>query len=143
MHGGAPGSGAPIGNTNALRHGHYTAAAIARRRQLSELIRTARATLANVEEQSWLQKGVPPLNSDFVQPAVIPKRFGGPHFRDPRAPQERTRISLAGTASSKARELMKQANRPADEPQLRRRPSADHPVCWSATGPSSHGEPTQ
>jgi len=25
MHGGAAGSGAPIGNTNALRHGHYTA----------------------------------------------------------------------------------------------------------------------
>jgi glucans biosynthesis protein len=52
MHGGAPGSGAPIGNTNALRHGHYTAAAIARRRQLSELIRRARTTLANIEEQS-------------------------------------------------------------------------------------------
>jgi hypothetical protein len=52
MHGGAPGSGAPIGNTNALRHGHYTAAAIARRRQLSELIRTARAALANIEERS-------------------------------------------------------------------------------------------
>ena len=52
MHGGAAGSGAPIGNTNALRHGHYTAAAIARRRQLSELIRRARATLANLEEQS-------------------------------------------------------------------------------------------
>ena len=29
MHGGAPGSGAPLGNTNALRHGHYAAAAIA------------------------------------------------------------------------------------------------------------------
>jgi glucans biosynthesis protein len=52
MHGGASGSGAPIGNINALRHGHYTAAAIARRRQLSELIRRARATLANLEEQS-------------------------------------------------------------------------------------------
>ena len=51
MHGGAAGSGAPIGNTNALRHGHYTAQAIARRRQLSELIRTARATLAEIEER--------------------------------------------------------------------------------------------
>ena len=51
MHGGAAGSGAPIGNTNALRHGHYTAEAIARRRQLSELIRTARATLAEIEER--------------------------------------------------------------------------------------------
>jgi hypothetical protein len=51
MHGGAAGSGAPIGNTNALRPGQYTAEAIARRRQLSELIRTARTTLAEVEER--------------------------------------------------------------------------------------------
>ena len=51
MHGGAPGSGAPIGNTNALRHGRYTAEAIARRRQVSELIRTARATLADIEQR--------------------------------------------------------------------------------------------
>jgi len=42
MHGGAAGSGAPTGNTNALKHGRYTAEAIARRRQLSELIRMAR-----------------------------------------------------------------------------------------------------
>jgi len=51
MHGGAAGSGAPIGNTNALRHGRYTKHAIARRRQLSELIRTARAILADIEER--------------------------------------------------------------------------------------------
>ncbi|MGA7867663.1 MAG: hypothetical protein WCA23_27410, partial [Stellaceae bacterium] len=44
-------SGAPIGNTNALRHGHYTAEAIARRRQLSELIKMARTTLAEIEER--------------------------------------------------------------------------------------------
>jgi hypothetical protein len=49
MHGGASGSGAPIGNQNALRHGHYSAEAIARRRELSELIRTARDTLAELE----------------------------------------------------------------------------------------------
>ena len=48
MHGGAAGSGAPIGNKNALRHGHYAAEAIARRRQLSELLRTARATLTDI-----------------------------------------------------------------------------------------------
>jgi len=42
MHGGAASSGAPTGNTNALKHGRYTAEAIARRRQLSELIRMAR-----------------------------------------------------------------------------------------------------
>jgi len=45
----ASGSGAPIGNKNALRRGHYTAEAIARRRELSELIRMARDTLAELE----------------------------------------------------------------------------------------------
>jgi thioredoxin reductase len=35
----------------ALRHGHYTAEAIARRGQLSELIRATRTTLAKIEEQ--------------------------------------------------------------------------------------------
>src|SRR3954463_2485229 len=51
MHGGGTGSGAPIGNRNAFRHGRYTAEAIARRRQLSELIRATRTTLAKIEEQ--------------------------------------------------------------------------------------------
>jgi uncharacterized protein YjcR len=51
MHGGASGSGAPTGNKNALRHGHYTAEAIARRRELSELIRMTRDTLAELEER--------------------------------------------------------------------------------------------
>jgi hypothetical protein len=50
MHGGAFGSAAPIGNKNALRHGHYTAA-ISRRRGLAELIRLSRATLADLEER--------------------------------------------------------------------------------------------
>jgi glucans biosynthesis protein len=49
MHGGAPGSGAPIGNKNAIRHGRYTAEAIARRREISELIRMARDTLVELE----------------------------------------------------------------------------------------------
>ena len=51
MHGGPVGSGAPTGNTNALKHGRYTAEAIARRRQLSELIRMARVTLAELKER--------------------------------------------------------------------------------------------
>ena len=34
--------GAPKGNKNALKHGRYTAEAIARRREVAELIRTAR-----------------------------------------------------------------------------------------------------
>ena len=49
MHGGAVGSGAPVGNKNALRHGWYTAEATARRRQLSDLIRQSRAVIAQAE----------------------------------------------------------------------------------------------
>ena len=41
MHGGKS-PGAPVGNKNALRHGRYSAAAIARRRSIAELIRSAR-----------------------------------------------------------------------------------------------------
>jgi glucans biosynthesis protein len=39
MHGGALGSGAPRGNTNALKHAAYTGAAIMARRRDRELIR--------------------------------------------------------------------------------------------------------
>jgi hypothetical protein len=42
MHGG-PSPGAPKGNRNAFKHGRYTAAAIARRREIAALIRVARA----------------------------------------------------------------------------------------------------
>ena len=52
LHGGALGSGAPIGNKNALCHGHYTEEAIARRRELAELIRMARASIAELDERS-------------------------------------------------------------------------------------------
>jgi hypothetical protein len=48
MHGGAAGSGAPVGNKNAFRHGHYTEGAIAERRALAELIRLMRASLADL-----------------------------------------------------------------------------------------------
>jgi len=46
MHGGAPGSGAPPGNQNALKHGLYTREAFAERRQLSELMRQSRQLIA-------------------------------------------------------------------------------------------------
>jgi len=38
MHGGAPGSGAPVGNRNALRHGLYSAQAIAARGVIRALL---------------------------------------------------------------------------------------------------------
>jgi uncharacterized protein YjcR len=45
MHGGAPRSGAPKGNKNALKHGFYTCAALAERRKLSRLIKQSRKLL--------------------------------------------------------------------------------------------------
>lgn len=38
MHGGAWGSGAPVGNSNALKHGYYAADAISERRQVRDLL---------------------------------------------------------------------------------------------------------
>ena len=49
MHGGAPGSGAPRGNKNAVKHGLYTREAIAQRRQLAELIRQSRKLVSQIE----------------------------------------------------------------------------------------------
>ena len=49
MHGGAPGSGAPQGNKNALQHGLYTREAIAERRQVVELIKQARALIGEID----------------------------------------------------------------------------------------------
>lgn len=45
MHGGAAGSGAPVGNRNALKNGLYTREAIEARRALRTLLREARQTL--------------------------------------------------------------------------------------------------
>jgi glucans biosynthesis protein len=49
MHGGAPGSGAPRGNKNAVKHGLYTREAIAQRRQLTELMQQSRKLLSEIE----------------------------------------------------------------------------------------------
>jgi uncharacterized protein YjcR len=49
MHGGAPGSGAPRGNKNALKHGFFTREVIAERRQLRELLRQSRNLLLKIE----------------------------------------------------------------------------------------------
>ena len=48
MHGGKS-PGAPKGNKNALKHGRYTAAAIAERKHLSSLLRTMRTLVAEIE----------------------------------------------------------------------------------------------
>jgi len=49
MHGGAPGSGAPRDNKNAVKHGLYTREAIAQRRQLRELMKQSRKLLLEIE----------------------------------------------------------------------------------------------
>ena len=49
MHGGAKGSGAPIGNQNALKSGLYTREKLEERRRLSTLIRQARKMLEEFE----------------------------------------------------------------------------------------------
>jgi uncharacterized protein YjcR len=49
MHGGAPGSGAPRGNKNALKHGLYTREAIQERRQLRALMRQSRRLIQDIE----------------------------------------------------------------------------------------------
>jgi hypothetical protein len=48
MHGGMS-PGAPRGNKNALKHGHYTAEAIAQRRQISGLLRAIKALAKEVQ----------------------------------------------------------------------------------------------
>jgi hypothetical protein len=48
MHGSAEGSGAPEGNRNALKHGRYTAEAIARRRKVTALLRACRDQLGTM-----------------------------------------------------------------------------------------------
>jgi len=48
MHGGAEGSGAPRGNKNALKHGHYTREALAERQQFRILIRQSRKFISDI-----------------------------------------------------------------------------------------------
>jgi uncharacterized protein YjcR len=42
MHGGAVGSGAPIGNQNARKHGNYSREALATRQRLRQLLSRSR-----------------------------------------------------------------------------------------------------
>ena len=49
MHGGAPGSGAPRGNKNAMKHGRYTREALRERRQLKDFLRQVIGLIQTVE----------------------------------------------------------------------------------------------
>ena len=48
MHGGAPDSGAPTGNRNAVKYGLYTRAALEERKQLRTLMRDARKLVHSI-----------------------------------------------------------------------------------------------
>jgi uncharacterized protein YjcR len=48
MHGGAPGSGAPLGNKNAFKHGRFTRERRAERRRVQELLRKSRQMLSGI-----------------------------------------------------------------------------------------------
>lgn len=52
MHGGGKGSGAPIGNQNALTNGLYTREAIARRRAFNQMLREISKDLRDFEEKT-------------------------------------------------------------------------------------------
>ena len=49
MHGGAKGSGAPIGNRNALKHGMYTKAALEEQKALRNMIRQMNESLREID----------------------------------------------------------------------------------------------
>lgn len=51
MHGGAPGSGAPRGNQNALKHGHYRREAIEKRLRLGDVMKTISETLKSLNDE--------------------------------------------------------------------------------------------
>jgi hypothetical protein len=50
MHGGAPGSGAPLGNKNALKHGRSTRQEREKRRGVYGVIRALRESIPPIED---------------------------------------------------------------------------------------------
>jgi hypothetical protein len=66
MHGGAPGSGAPRDNKNALKHGLYTREAIEERRQLRALMRQSRMLIQDIEWIALTWSRTTPAQVTFV-----------------------------------------------------------------------------
>ena len=59
MHGGSHGSGAPLGNRNALKTGLHTAEARAQRRRIRSLIRESQELIRGVPSLAGIPVGVP------------------------------------------------------------------------------------
>ena len=96
MHGGAPGSGAPEGNRNALKHGLYTRKAIQARRELAvyrreaakydnswiDVVMRKRQRMLEKQAREAAQKGLPkpssltPENEDKLQRLIYRLRDG-------------------------------------------------------------------
>jgi hypothetical protein len=76
MHGGAHGSGAPLGNRNAVRHGLYTAESLARRRLVNRLLRDGARLLNRIGKGSGDPAGPP---GDARRPGL--RRTGRSHRR--------------------------------------------------------------
>jgi len=57
MHGGAPGSGAPAGNRNALKEGLFTGFAMEERRQANALLREARRLFETLNDSTPQPRG--------------------------------------------------------------------------------------
>ena len=64
MHGGKS-PGAPIGNNNALKHGLYSAEAIARRREVAEHIRSMRGLVKEVVMARMMAKAMRQVRSEM------------------------------------------------------------------------------
>jgi glucans biosynthesis protein len=60
LHGSAPGTGAPRGNGNAVKHGRTTAAALGAQRAIMRLIRESRRTLEEMGQTQRETEAAPP-----------------------------------------------------------------------------------
>jgi hypothetical protein len=68
MHGGMS-PGAPKGNKNAFKHGHYTAEAIASRREIAKLLRDARALVKRTREEGGSEHNQPAPSRGETRPS--------------------------------------------------------------------------
>ena len=85
MHGGAHGSGAPLGNRNALKMGLHTAAAKVWRQRIRDLIRESKELIRDVPSLAGIPVGVPADTGEGMaqigdEAAVTPR--GGSCGRD-------------------------------------------------------------
>jgi hypothetical protein len=130
MHGGAPGSGAPRGNQNARTHGLYTRAAVAERRQVSDLLRQSRELMAKINEggigsaaarHDIGAAGAPALNGSTATAHIAKSGHAA---------------IVAGAADQQGRQVMEESS------QQHCQPRTSHGVTFSAAKRESRTELT-